>query len=91
MEHNLNNQLAYRFTTHINDLGKINIPKIMRNLYSKKVEVILFIPKKEEKKDNILNFYKLINQYSSIEEPELNINNILNDREQQNTRKFVFD
>ena len=91
MEHNLNNQLAYRFTTQINDLGKINIPKIMRNLYSKKVEVILFIPKKEEKNDCILNFYKLINQYSSIEEPELNINTILNDREQHNTREFVFD
>ncbi len=62
MEHNLNNQLAYRFTTHINDLGKINIPKIMRNLYSTKVEVILFIPEKEEKIANTLNFYKLINQ-----------------------------
>ncbi len=91
MEHNLNNQLAYRFTTQINDLGKINIPKIMRNLYSKEVEVILFIPEKEEKIDSTLNFYKLINQYSSIEEPELNINTILNDRKQQNTRKFIFD
>ncbi len=91
MELNLNNQLAYRFTTYINDLGKINIPKIMQNLYSKKVEVILFIPEKEEKIDNTLNFYKLINQYSSIEEPELNINTILDDREQQKTRKFIFD
>ncbi len=91
MEHKLNNQLAYRFTTHINDLGKINIPKIMQNLYSKKVEVILFIPEKEEKIDSTLNFYKLINQYNSIEEQELNINTILNDRKQQNTREFIFD
>jgi len=45
----------------------------------------------EEKKDNILNFHEIINNYNSIDEPELNINTILDDRKQKNTRKFIFD
>ena len=93
MEHNItNNQLAYRFTAYISDLGKINVPEIMQNIYNKKVEIILLIPKDEKETNNSdTYFYELINQYNSIDEPDLDINTIFNEREQKNTRKFVFD
>ncbi len=87
----MENQLTYRFTTHVNSLGKINIPETMQKFYNKKVEVILIMPKEKKKDKNILNFYNLINQYNLIEEPDLDINTIFNEREQQDARKFIFD
>jgi len=93
MKHNtIDNQLAYRFTTYINNSGKITVPVDMQNLFSKEVEIIVFIPKdKNETKNTISYFYELINQYNLINEPDLNMKIIFNERENQSTRKFIFD
>ncbi|MCF8374274.1 MAG: hypothetical protein K9H64_21815 [Bacteroidales bacterium] len=92
MEHAVNNQFAYRFTTFISNLGKVKVPEVMRNLYNKKVEIILMIPKEDkDTSDSISEFYEMINEYNSIDEQELDINTIFNDREKRETRKFIFD
>jgi len=93
MKHNtIDNQLAYRFTTYINNSGKISVPENMQDLYSKEVEIIVFIPKDKEDTESVGTFfYELINQYNLINEPDLNMKIIFNERENQCTRKFIFD
>lgn len=84
MEHSINNQFVYRFTTFINNLGKVKVPEVMRSLYNKKVEIILMIPKDDkDTSDSISDFYEMIDEYNSIDEQELDINTIFNDREKQ--------
>ena len=64
----------------------------MQNIYNKKVEIILLIPQNEKvSENNISVFYDLINEYNSIEEPDLDLNLILNDRKHQNERQYNFD
>lgn len=45
----------------------------------------------KKKNNNITNFYQLIDKYNKIDEPELDINTIINDRKLQIQREFNFD
>lgn len=82
--------LAYKFTTQISYDGKIIIPDYLRNCYASTVEVIMLLPEKKTK-PNITLFYDLIAQYNRIDEPELDINQLMNHREIGNERQFDFN
>ena len=75
----------------INVDGSIKIPDYIRYSPLESVEIIILL--QGEKKDNqdITNFYNLIEAYNKIDEPELDIDNLYLDRNEQSGRKFDFN
>lgn len=82
--------LAYKFNTKISYDGKIIIPDYLKKFYASSVEVIMLLPEKKTK-PNITLFYDLIAQYNQIDEPELDIDTLTNDRQKDNGRQFDFN
>ena len=64
----------------LNEIIKTYIQKLV---WKKNLQAANILEKKEIAKEE-KSFYELINQYNSINEPDLEINTIFNEREQQN-------
>jgi hypothetical protein len=84
--------LAYKINTQIGFDGKILIPDYLRIYYSQQVEIIILIPEQINKaQNNVLHFYELIEKFNSINEHDIDINNIYINRQKENKRQFDFN
>jgi len=70
--------IAYKFLSNINPNGTITLPDYIGALTQDKVEVIILLP--EEAKATTVSFYDLIEEYATIDEPELNTEEIYHRR-----------